>query len=209
MNKWTMSQQSIESPSRTNMPGLNTQMPLLWRPTPFQDPTDVEEDPADLAKDIEFRRQFGQYWGMGWKTGFYGNADAKVSCPFLDATHRKWFNDGICSGFDAKEKLDDIPVDALEVQKMWHAYWKSQQWHAYWKPQMAEKKKKVVIFAGRLSSQVTNMAEIEKIWLAYKANGGRLSFNGIEKAFGLRPNNGKTAYRIIQKYKGLLGTHAA
>lgn len=54
---------------------------------------------------------------------------------------------------------------------------------------------------GRLASQVVCPDEIRSIFLAYRGNGGGLSYEQIEKAFDLKPTNGMTAYRIIQKAK--------
>jgi hypothetical protein len=56
---------------------------------------------------------------------------------------------------------------------------------------------------GRAARQVTDATEMEAIWRAYKGNGGAMSYEAIERAFGLRPSNGMTAYRLIKKYAAL------
>lgn len=55
----------------------------------------------------------------------------------------------------------------------------------------------------RLSSQVKDVAEMERIWKAHKKNGGTLSYVGIEneKSFRLKWANGMTAWRICEKYE--------
>ena len=56
--------------------------------------------------------------------------------------------------------------------------------------------------SGRVASEVTDPAEMEAIWAAYKKNGGTLSFQQIERdpRFNLRDANGNTALRIIKKF---------
>jgi len=54
---------------------------------------------------------------------------------------------------------------------------------------------------GRLASQVVCPKEIRSIFLAYRGNGGDMSYEQIEKAFDLKPTRGMTAYRIVQKAK--------
>ena len=58
---------------------------------------------------------------------------------------------------------------------------------------------------GRVASEVTDPAEMEAIWAAYKKNGGALSFQQIERdpRFNLRDANGNTALRIIKKFAEL------
>jgi len=55
---------------------------------------------------------------------------------------------------------------------------------------------------GRVASEVTDPAEMEAIWAAYKKNGGTLSFQQIEfdPRFNLRQANGNTAFRIIKRF---------
>ena len=56
---------------------------------------------------------------------------------------------------------------------------------------------------NRMAREVTDPAEIERIWKAYKGNGGKLSFKQIEQdnSFGLKQTNGMTAYRICKRYR--------
>lgn len=56
---------------------------------------------------------------------------------------------------------------------------------------------------GRTAKEVTDAAEIKRIWSAYKGNGGKLSYEGIEKdrSFKLRIAGGMTAHRICKKHK--------
>jgi len=60
--------------------------------------------------------------------------------------------------------------------------------------------------AKRLSTEVVDEAEIKAIFLAYKGNGGTLTYDGIEndKSFGLKWANGMTAYRICKKYEKMV-----
>lgn len=57
---------------------------------------------------------------------------------------------------------------------------------------------------GRVSGDVTDPQEIEKIAKQYRGNGGTLSYEGIEneKSNNLKWANGNTAYRICKKFKG-------
>lgn len=68
-----------------------------------------------------------------------------------------------------------------------------------------EKKGKIL---KRVSGEVTDPKEMERIWKAYTKNGGTLSFEQIDsdKSFGLKWANGMTAYRICKKYEKLLTT---
>lgn len=46
-----------------------------------------------------------------------------------------------------------------------------------------------------------SLTEIKKIAAHYKGNGGTLSFKELEQKFSLKPANGMTAYRLVQKAK--------
>lgn len=72
-------------------------------------------------------------------------------------------------------------------------------WRLALEGKLPEKKGKA---KKRVSSEVTDLTEMERIWKAYKKNGGTMSFEEIEndKSFGLKWANGMTAYRIIKKY---------
>jgi hypothetical protein len=54
---------------------------------------------------------------------------------------------------------------------------------------------------GRTAKEVSNVAEMKAIWAEHKENGGTLSYDAIEKKFGLRETNGMTAYRVCKKYE--------
>jgi len=53
--------------------------------------------------------------------------------------------------------------------------------------------------SGRTAAEVTDADEMLRIWAAYKGNGGGMSFVDVEVAFGLKPCNGMSAYRINKK----------
>jgi hypothetical protein len=59
---------------------------------------------------------------------------------------------------------------------------------------------------GRTATQVTDPAEIEKIWKLHKSNGGPYSHEAIENdaSLNLRKSNGMTALRICKKYEELV-----
>lgn len=59
--------------------------------------------------------------------------------------------------------------------------------------------------AKRNVGDVTDHAEMEAIWKAYKGNGGSLSYQGIEAdpSFRLKQQNGKTAWDICKKWERL------
>lgn len=60
---------------------------------------------------------------------------------------------------------------------------------------------------ARKGEEVTDLAEMERIWKAHKKNGGKYkSYEAIEadKSFGLKWANGMTAWRIIKKYEKIL-----
>jgi hypothetical protein len=59
---------------------------------------------------------------------------------------------------------------------------------------------------GRTAKDVTDLAEMERIWKAYKKNGGTMTFDEIELVpeFKLRFAKGMTAYRIVNNYAATL-----
>lgn len=59
--------------------------------------------------------------------------------------------------------------------------------------------------AGRVATEVTDLADIKAVWNAYRGNGGPYSYEQIEKdpKFNLRASRGNTAYRIIRKYEAM------
>ena len=48
---------------------------------------------------------------------------------------------------------------------------------------------------------MTDPAEMEAIWKAYKGNGGTLSHKGIERQFRLKPAHGMTALRVMKRFE--------
>jgi hypothetical protein len=52
---------------------------------------------------------------------------------------------------------------------------------------------------GKTAAEVVDQAEIKAIVMAYKGNGGSMSYEQIEKSFGLRRSRGMTAYRVVKK----------
>jgi hypothetical protein len=64
---------------------------------------------------------------------------------------------------------------------------------------------------GRVASQVTDPAEIEAIWRAYKGNGGTHSFKQLEEdpRHNLRKANGNTAFRVVKKHNGPANAESA
>lgn len=52
---------------------------------------------------------------------------------------------------------------------------------------------------GKTAAEVVGREDVKAIVLAYRGNGGDMSYEQIEKVFGLRQSNGMTAYRIIKR----------
>ena len=56
---------------------------------------------------------------------------------------------------------------------------------------------------GKTAAEVVDQAEIKAIAMAYKGNGGSMSYEQVEKSFGLRQSRGMTAYRVVKKAAGM------
>lgn len=59
---------------------------------------------------------------------------------------------------------------------------------------------------SRVSGEVIDPKDMERVWKAHSKNGGTLSYEAIEadKSFGLKWANGMTAWRVCKKYEKLL-----
>ena len=123
----------------------------------------------------------------GRNAGFYA---PNAYCPYSGALSSTWYR-GFLAGHDAAIKL------------------KTQFGRRHIERRTARQPKPVirrtpsmpaVIGEGRLASDVTNPQEIKRIWKAYKKNGGKLTYQAIEKEFGLKQTNGMSAYRVVHKF---------
>lgn len=57
---------------------------------------------------------------------------------------------------------------------------------------------------GRTSVEVQSRREMRSIWKNYVDNGGNLTYEQLEKKFGLRQTRGMNAWRVVKKYEGML-----
>lgn len=57
---------------------------------------------------------------------------------------------------------------------------------------------------GRTSMEIQSRREMRSIWKNYVDNGGNMTYEQLEKKFGLRQTRGMNAWRVVKKYEEML-----
>jgi ribosome modulation factor len=140
---------------------------------PYNEFVDVAAWKQGFAKGVEDNGRLSWdelAYARGWHAGFYAPAPPEENsfvCPYDNGDEIRYWQRGFTAGRIAA-------VDFAQKRT----------------PNFATR-------SGRSAPEVTDPAEIERIRKAYKGNGGTMSYDQIEKEFGLRSCRGMTAYRIV------------
>lgn len=113
-----------------------------------------------------------------WAQGWRAGFYApRQACPYKGTALERAWSDGYEYGFDAKFIVRNVPRFSADAEA----------------PE-----------PSRTARQITD-GELADIAKAYVSLGGTMTYVQMESKFGLRPANGMTAKRIVDKYKRMAG----